>query len=58
MNTELKDETLKCKDCGENFTFTVKDQEFYKKMNFNNKPVRCKACRDLKKNNSQKDSRY
>ncbi len=58
METELKDEILECKDCHEKFTFTVKDQEFYKKMNFNNKPVRCKACRDIKKNSSSQNSRY
>lgn len=46
---EFKDETLKCEDCGENFVFTAGDQEFYAEKGFTNKPKRCKACRDKKK---------
>ncbi|MEG1793013.1 MAG: zinc-ribbon domain-containing protein [Bacilli bacterium] len=46
---ELKDKTIVCKDCGEDFTFTVRDQEFYAEKGFTNEPVRCKACRDKKK---------
>lgn len=45
----MKDKTIKCKDCGAEFTFTVREQEFYDKMGFNNEPVRCKECRDKKK---------
>ena len=29
--------------------FTVREQEFYAEKGFNNKPVRCKACRDKRK---------
>lgn len=47
----MKDETIVCKDCGKEFIFTVGEQEFYKEKGFENKPVRCKACRDAKKNN-------
>lgn len=46
---EKQDEVIICKDCGKEFTFTVRDQEFYEKMGFQNKPVRCKECRDKKK---------
>ncbi|MEG0022006.1 MAG: zinc-ribbon domain-containing protein [Bacilli bacterium] len=46
---ELKDKTIVCKDCGEEFVFTVRDQEFYAEKGFTNEPVRCKACRDKKK---------
>lgn len=46
---EKKDKTIVCKDCGEQFTFTVRDQEFYEEKGFTNEPVRCKACRDKKK---------
>lgn len=45
----MKDKTITCKDCGKEFTFTVREQEFYEKMGFNNEPVRCKECRDKKK---------
>ncbi len=49
--TEFEDETLKCRDCEEDFVFTAGEQEFYKKMKFDNKPVRCKDCRDKRKQN-------
>ena len=48
--SEFEDETLKCRDCGDEFVFTAGEQEFYKQMKFENKPVRCKTCRDKKKN--------
>jgi predicted N-acetyltransferase YhbS len=47
---ELKDKTIVCKDCGEEFVFTVGEQEFYNEKGFQNEPQRCKPCRDKKKN--------
>jgi len=44
-----QDETLKCKDCGAEFVFTAGEQEFYAERGFQNKPQRCKGCRDNKK---------
>ena len=44
-----QDITLKCKDCGEAFVFTVGEQEFYAEKGFPNQPTRCKPCRDSKK---------
>ena len=46
---EYKDKTIKCLDCGTEFTFTARDQEFYAEKGFTNEPKRCKACRDKKK---------
>lgn len=43
------DKTIKCIDCGTEFVFTARDQEFYKEHGFNNEPKRCKQCRDKKK---------
>eukprot|EP01041_Mallomonas_annulata_P005010 gene5010-10024_t len=48
-NVEGEDENLECKDCGEPFVFTVGEQQFYAEKGFDNKPVRCKACKDAKK---------
>lgn len=45
-----EDKTLKCKDCGAEFIFTAGEQEFYAERGFQNEPLRCKACRDLRKN--------
>ena len=47
--SELKDKVIVCKDCGQEFTFTVGEQEFYADKGFENEPVRCKECRDKKK---------
>jgi hypothetical protein len=44
----MEDKTLICKDCGAEFIFTVRDQEFYKENNFS-EPLRCKPCRDARK---------
>ena len=43
------DRTLSCADCGEAFTFTVAEQEFYAKKGFTNDPKRCAVCRQAKK---------
>ena len=61
---EKKDIEITCKDCGEKFMFTVREQEFYEEKGFNNQPVRCKECRDKRKaersnrNNSYNNSNY
>ena len=43
---EFVDETLVCKECGNEFVFTAGEQAFYKEKGFLNKPKSCKACRD------------
>lgn len=49
----MEDKTIVCKDCGKEFVFTAREQEFYQEKGFND-PVRCKECRAAKKarNNS------
>lgn len=44
----MSDITLICCDCNAEFTFTERDQEFFKTNNFSN-PKRCKPCRAAKK---------
>ena len=46
------DKTIVCKDCGQEFTFTASEQEFYAEKGFTNEPQRCKACRVARKGNS------
>lgn len=45
----MEDKKIICKDCGEEFVFSVREQEFYQQQGFENDPVRCKACRAKKK---------
>jgi len=49
-----QDKELTCKDCGQSFTFTAGEQEFFQSRGFS-EPIRCKACRDIRK--SQKGER-
>lgn len=49
----FSDKTLVCKDCGQNFTFTASEQEFYAEKGFSNEPQRCKSCRTARKQNSR-----
>lgn len=58
MDKELKDIEIVCKDCGEKFMFTVREQEFYKEKGFENQPVRCKACRDKRKAARNENRRF
>jgi len=36
-------------DCGEEFTFTIGEQEFYRDHGLTNAPTRCKRCRETRK---------
>ena len=49
----MEDKTLKCKECGGDFIFTVGEQEFYAERGFMNEPQRCIGCRDNRKNASR-----
>ena len=44
-----EDQQLICGDCGQAFTFTAEDQEFFRERGYS-APKRCKACRQAKKN--------
>jgi len=41
---ENQDINLTCKDCGQSFSWSADEQEFYKQKNFS-APLRCKDCR-------------
>ena len=51
---EFKDETIACVDCKNEFIFTANEQKFYAEKGFDNKPKRCKSCREIKKQNNNK----
>lgn len=46
--SEFSDRVLKCVDCGEDFTFTAGEQQFYREKQFTNEPRRCKPCKAKK----------
>ena len=45
---KLTDKILKCCDCGDEFTFTAGEQEWYIRKQLA-LPKRCKSCRLIKK---------
>jgi len=58
----LEDKSIQCSDCGNTFTFSVEDQEFFLSKGYTNDPKRCPECRRARKaerngNSSYSDSR-
>jgi len=51
----MEDKIIICEDCGEEFTFSVAEQEFFAQKGWTRDPKRCKQCRLDKK--EQHDSR-
>jgi len=47
--TVFSDQLLTCVDCGQEFTFTAGEQEFFAQKGFQNKPSRCPDCRRARK---------
>src|SRR5581483_12506950 len=43
------EQTLTCRDCGQSFTFTAGEQEFYASRGLMNAPSRCPSCRAARK---------
>lgn len=44
----MADKTLTCRDCGNTFTFTEGEQDFYSQKGFS-EPIRCNDCRQAKR---------
>ncbi|HVJ48952.1 zinc-ribbon domain containing protein [Desulfitobacterium sp.] len=51
------DKILTCRDCGQEFTFSASEQEFYAEKGFTNEPSRCPQCRAAKKQQTRGNSR-
>ena len=51
------DKTLRCRECGNDFTFTAGEQEFYQQKGLLNQPGRCPDCRAARRNSSGSGSR-
>ncbi len=48
------DKTLKCRDCGNDFTWSAEEQDFYAEKGFT-EPLRCKECRMKAKANRDRN---
>ena len=45
----FQDRTLTCRDCGQEFTFTAGEQDFYQSRGLTNDPTRCPDCRQARR---------
>nr|WP_233097581.1 zinc-ribbon domain containing protein [Dictyobacter vulcani] len=45
----MTDQTLYCRDCNQEFTFTAGEQEFFASRGLTNAPTRCPSCRAARK---------
>jgi CxxC-x17-CxxC domain-containing protein len=43
------DKSINCVDCGQEFSFTAGEQEFYAQRGFTEAPKRCPSCRQIRK---------
>jgi CxxC-x17-CxxC domain-containing protein len=48
LEPEHQDRTIKCVDCGEEFTWTAGEQVFFHDKGLRNEPKRCKPCKQAK----------
>ena len=51
----FQDKILKCRECGADFVFTAGEQEFFNSRGLMNEPGRCKACRDTRRHNRNRE---
>jgi len=45
----LEDKILTCKDCGSQFAFSAREQQFFADKGFQNQPQRCRECRQARR---------
>jgi CxxC-x17-CxxC domain-containing protein len=48
----LEDKILTCKDCGAEFVFSGREQQFFADKGFSNQPQRCRECRQARRTNA------
>src|SRR5258708_9679896 len=53
-----QDRILTCRDCGQDFTFTVGEQEFYASRGLTNLPGRCPDCRAARRSGGGRGQSY
>ncbi|MDO7785633.1 zinc-ribbon domain containing protein [Desulforamulus aquiferis] len=54
----FSDRTLVCRDCGAEFLFSAREQEFFAEKGFQNDPSRCPSCRAARKQRTQGNEGY
>ncbi|MEG6520508.1 zinc-ribbon domain containing protein [Desulfotomaculum sp. 1211_IL3151] len=54
----FSDRNLTCRDCGAEFVFSAREQEFFAEKGFQNDPSRCPSCRAARKQRMQGNEGY
>ena len=54
----FEDKSIECTDCGNTFTHSAEDQEFFQSKGYTNDPKRCPSCRQARKTNRQGSGSY
>ena len=44
-----QDKEIQCSECGNSFTFTAREQEFFASKGYTNEPKRCINCRQARR---------
>lgn len=57
-NAGYTDRILTCRDCGQAFTFTAGEQEFYASRGLTNDPSRCPDCRAARRSSQNQGGGY
>jgi DNA-directed RNA polymerase subunit RPC12/RpoP len=52
----FEDKTIRCADCGNEFTFTASEQQFFAEKGFTNEPRRCPVCRKKRRDQRSQGS--
>lgn len=55
---EYSDRILVCRDCGNEFTFTAAEQQFFAEKGFSTAPTRCHDCRQAKRRAQNPEVKY
>jgi CxxC-x17-CxxC domain-containing protein len=56
-NEGYQDRILTCRDCGQDFTFSAGEQEFFASRGLTNAPSRCPSCRAARRSGQSSSSR-
>lgn len=51
-----QDKQIQCVECGNNFTFTAREQEFFASKGYANEPKRCLSCRQKRRTTGNADN--
>ncbi len=49
MENEYTDKLLNCRECGTDFIFSSREQDFYAQKGFDHEPTRCVQCRNVRR---------